>query len=295
MLRQSFYHFLLERFDTTELSRLMSFEYPQLRPLLPSTSASHADFTMAVVLVLEQHGAIDDALFDLLVRERPRFRAQIEELRALARAVLAGDRVGPDGGKVVVSFLAANPFAGEPLALESEKSRIEDVLHESTHGGRALLQAFWGVTLATLPDLLRRYQPTILHFSGHGAEGGALQLEGPDGSPRPLDGDALEQLLLGLPRRPQMIVLNACYSARNAAPLTRCVDIIVGASHEVRDDAAALFAEKLYGELGEGRSVRAAFHQGKRAVKTSFPGEEVLLQLNFAADVDPEKVVFFGP
>jgi hypothetical protein len=64
----------------------------------------------------------------------------------------------------------------------------------------------------------------------------------------------------------KLVVLDACYSEEHAAAVAAHIDCVVGMAGETVDGAATSFAIGLYGGLGEGESVAAAFKQGCAAI-----------------------------
>src|SRR5215475_8177592 len=65
-------------------------------------------------------------------------------------------------------MLCANPLYGQRLALDREARAIQSELDRSRHRDRFELQTLWAVEPHDLLDALRRYSPSVVHFSGHG-------------------------------------------------------------------------------------------------------------------------------
>lgn len=75
---------LMAMFSGEELRRLMRYTFgPEVTSALPAADTSLATLANAVVEVLEKHNLVDAELFDVLRRERPRRRAEIDALAAL--------------------------------------------------------------------------------------------------------------------------------------------------------------------------------------------------------------------
>jgi len=87
------------------------------------------------------------------------------------------------------------------------------------------------------------------------------------------------------------VVLNACYSAAQAAALVKHVDCVVGMSDAIRDDAARHFAIGFYGGLGEREPVAAACAQGRAAISLEGLRDGDLPQLKVRAGVDAHWLV----
>jgi hypothetical protein len=121
---------------------------------------------------------------------------------------------------------------------------------------------------AVRPDDLVRYiraeEPTILHFSGHGAsEGIFLRIDG--AGYRVVSGKALTRLLKD--RGVQMVVLNACFSSDLADSLSTAVPTVIGTTRKVGDEAARRFSGAFYRTLGDGHTIGDAFRDGGDSVE----------------------------
>src|SRR4051794_40966723 len=71
--------------------------------------------------------------------------------------------------KHTILFLAANPPGTGRLALEDEARSIHAELKRSGHRDRFEFLTRWAAEPLDLLRELREVQPTVLHFSGHGA------------------------------------------------------------------------------------------------------------------------------
>jgi hypothetical protein len=125
-----------------------------------------------------------------------------------------------------------------------------------------VLEQGWAVRVADLQDLLLRYRPDIVHFSGHGSPAGELFFEQHDGTVQPATASALHHLFHTLQDNIRCVVLNACYSTQQAASIAEVIDCVVGMAHGVTDVAAVEFATAFYRALGYGRDVQTAFALG---------------------------------
>src|SRR5262249_54446557 len=70
-----------------------------------------------------------------------------------------------------------------------------------------------------------------------------------------------------LGREVRCVVLNACYSAAQAGALVEHVDVVIGMTSAIKDQAAIAFASAFYQALGYGESVQAAFELGKNRIE----------------------------
>jgi formylglycine-generating enzyme required for sulfatase activity len=175
-----------------------------------------------------------------------------------------------------VLVLSANPQGTESLQVKREVQAIQRAL--SPLGPRVRIVRLAGPSLTELESRLAECH--VLHFSGHGTFNdesgtGALILEGRDGQPRTVDVHDLAGLL---PRRHslRLAVLNSCQGARHSdtdvfsgvaqALVQKGVPAVVAMRHDIEDDAAILFAERLYQAMAGGGSVPEAVTLGRKAI-----------------------------
>jgi hypothetical protein len=221
--------------------------------------------------------------------------------------------VGPGDGvpdetpePVRVLFLGANPADTAALRLDQEVMGIDEALRCSRLGSRFELQQSWAVGDRELQDGLLRWQPDIVHFSGHGSREGRLMLEGtsnfrdlggpkPQAAPRGEDPQvqALARVFAAARGRIRCVVLNACHSEAAAQAIALQVGCVVGMSQSVADAAAVRFSWAFYNALGYGLSVKAAFEMGtaQMGLIALGQGQEDVPRL-LAAGVDPAGVSF---
>ena len=120
--------------------------------------------------------------------------------------------------KITILFLAANPKSTDRLRLDEEVRTIDERLRLAQYRDKFNLEQQWAVRTGDILDAMLRYQPDIVHFSGHGSTDGALIFEDASGAAKPVSagragravrgpgGCALrgdERLLVGHPRRPR--------------------------------------------------------------------------------------------
>jgi hypothetical protein len=102
----------------------------------------------------------------------------------------------------------------------------------------------------------------MIHLSGEGEELGALFLEGPAGEPCPIAPRALADLFESAPSQVHGVLLNACYSEKQARAIGKKVRYVIGMKRGVHEKAAVAFAVGFYQALGNGRSFEQAFRVG---------------------------------
>lgn len=204
------------------------------------------------------------AILDLLRQRGERGLKALDEVLN----ELLGEPATADPGPVadnkssqVILLLFANPLGTDALALKEEQRTIERELGGGNGRASYRVEAVRAVSATELSALLLKHRPRIVHFSGHGSPTGEIYLEGErqeakEVSPQSLS--ALFRIIEGT----QAVVLNACYSAGQAAALAKNVPHVIGMVHEIGDDAAIRFSEGFYRGMASGLDFEKAFELG---------------------------------
>lgn len=191
---------------------------------------------------------------------------------------------------IKILFLAASPNDNMPLRTAEEARTIDLALRQAKQRHFEIIP-YGAVQVDDLQPLLFRYQPHIVHFSGHGASDQAILLQTADGQSAAVTGAALRDLFQLGQARLRCVVLNACYTEEQAAAIAEVVDCVVGMSDAISDDAARHFATAFYGALGAGQSVKTAFAAGCNRIVLGNLAEQHKPVLK-ATRVDPATVYF---
>lgn len=193
--------------------------------------------------------------------------------------------------KMRILFLAANPIDTDHLRLGEEVRAIDERLRSAEHRVFELV-SHWAVRASDLSDFLLRYQPHIVHFSGHGSAAGNIILENHLGQAEPVPPQALTRLFRILKDNIRCVVLNACLSAEQAAAIAQEIDCVVGMTKEIGDDAAIRFASGFYRALGYGRTVLTAYELGCNEIGLFDLTDETTSVLFTKPGVDADRVTF---
>lgn len=164
---------------------------------------------------------------------------------------------------IKVLFLAANPLDTTPLSTAQEVRSIDQALRNAQFRDYFDLQQQTAVRIGDLQSHLLRYQPDIVHFSGHGSATSELLLEDAHGYAKPVAQQTLVTLFALLKDNIRCVVLNACFSHSQATAIAHHIDWVLGMSNAIGDEAAIAFSMAFYQALGYGRSVKTAFELGK--------------------------------
>lgn len=194
--------------------------------------------------------------------------------------------------KKTILFLATNPVATHRLRLDEEIREIEAGLQRSQYRDRFELKQRWAVRPRDLQQAMLDERPHVVHFSGHGlgqithaqpseitrkvtvigneqtSEEGLI-LEDSTGQPKLVRTEALEALFKLFSESVECVVLNACYSERQAQAIANHIPYVIGMNQEIGDRAAIEFAVGFYDALGAGESVPRAYTLGCVAIQMS--------------------------
>jgi hypothetical protein len=192
---------------------------------------------------------------------------------------------------IKVLFLAANPTDTARLRMDEEIRSIDQVLCQSRFRDRFEIRQHWAVRVTDIQSYLLRHKPDIVHFSGHGSASGEIVLEDDSGASHPVSVQALSRLFSILRDNIKCVVLNACYSEKQAQAIAEHVDCVVGMSKAIGDSAAISFAAAFYQALGYGRDVRTAFELGCNQIDLASLSQEDVPKL-LAVRGDPERTAF---
>lgn len=188
--------------------------------------------------------------------------------------VQAGDRL-----RLLAVLVDSTVLELPPLDLATEQAALRQALRPLEEANRLRMEWLEGaVTFAALQDALRRTQPHIVHFVGHGDLDGG---HGPGrlylahksllGKPRPHALPAEEFAVLLGNAQVRFAFLNACQSGRAAGGLAETlvkagVPAALGMQTAVPDAAAPIFAGAFYRALADGWPVDAAAVEGRTAL-----------------------------
>lgn len=172
------------------------------------------------------------------------------------------------GNKIL--FLASNPWDTGKLQLEKEFVNIYNSLSEFQNSFQ--LSAEWAVSPDSLQLSVLKQQPSILHFSGHGAnpkkKEPGIYLENAQGSHQHVQARALSHLFKLISRKNpiDIVVFNACYSVSQADAILDHVKYVIGVPEELADSTALEFAKGFYRGLASEGDIEFAFDLGLNKV-----------------------------
>lgn len=192
-----------------------------------------------------------------------------------------------------VLYLTANPDQAHSLRVDVEVRQVQDAVRGSVYRDNIALQYRPAADLKSLIDGLNDYRPRIVHFSGHGYDGG-IAVDHSTVARRPAKSVSFELLaeaLAATDEPPDIIVLNSCKSAGARKAFLPPAKAIIVMRNSISDLAATNFAVAFYAAIAAGQSIKSAFAQGKVAIENSSLNEAGTPDLLVAAGLDPSKMV----
>lgn len=188
--------------------------------------------------------------------------------------------------KIKILFLAANPTDRDQLRVGEEAREIERQVEATSYRDRYEFRTQPAARMDDFQQALLKYQPHIVHFSGHGTSAEGIVLEDKLGQSQPVGSKTLAELFTTLKDNIRLVVLNACYSKPQARAISKVIDYTVGMKDEIGDEAAAAFSASFYRALGFGRSVKAAFDLAKVSLMIPALAEDQIPKLIVRKGVD---------
>ena len=164
-----------------------------------------------------------------------------------------------------ILILTSNPR--NDLKLDREIKDLQNVIKRSKNQSQFETKFEPEVHPEELQDLFLEHEPRIVHFCGHGTGEPGLVLQNQAGQEQLVSTPALSNLFELVEKEVECVLLNACYSEVQAEAIVQHINYVVGMSHEIRDDAAIVFATGFYRALGWGKSIEESYKWGRNAIQ----------------------------
>lgn len=197
--------------------------------------------------------------------------------------------------KIKVLFFAANPRDQEPLRLDEEVRDITQQIRLSEYRDSVELLSRWAVRTGDLLQALNEQKPRVVHFSGHGSEEDELVFLTEDGSSKFVTEEAMAASIATVADHVRLVFFNTCYSRAQARAAAQHVDVAIGMSDSIGDDAARVFAAQFYSAIGFGYSVQRAFDQAKARLMLEGILEEDTPELFVREGLSADEIVLVRP
>ena len=274
---------LVELFEVEELKNFFGEreDTQRLVAFLPSGPIDLETFARVAVTNLKRQALVDGELFEQLRCKFPRRSPDIDRvasrwLHAVEKAGLPAIITTPapsiaapqePRSPLRVLILASNPSDSVRLGIGVECRAIQERLDRARTGDGVELLLRLAVKIRDLQQHLLELHPDIVHFSGHGTEGGRLVFHNGHSGSAYAPSEALGDLFgliqkdaeAGIGRSISCVVLNACYSEKQANILAAHVDDVIGIPDQLDEEVAVEFAAAFYEALAYRRPIDSAF------------------------------------
>jgi len=176
--------------------------------------------------------------------------------------------------EITVLFFASNPRDQAQLSLDEEVRSIKEMISKSRHRDVVNFESCWAVRPGDILQHINEYEPTIVHFSGHGSDADELVLMDNHGQTKLVSMAALVQAMSVANDNLRMVFFNTCYSKNQANSVVEHVECAIGMNTSITDHAAQVFSAQFYSSIGFGLSVEKAFKQAKASLMLEGIAEE---------------------
>lgn len=175
--------------------------------------------------------------------------------------------------KKTILILSANPR--QDLDLRREIHILKGVIERSQEGDQFEIKIGSAARPQDLQKLFLEHEPRIVHFCGHGTGEQGLVLEDDEGKEKLVSTSAISDLFKNFSDKVECVLLNACYSEKQADAIVQHINYAIGMRQQIRDDAAIIFARGFYQALGYGKSIPEAFDLGCNAIELQISNAKI--------------------
>lgn len=168
--------------------------------------------------------------------------------------------------EITVLFFASNPRDQGQLGLDEEVRSIKEMITKSRYRDVVKLESCWAVRPGDILQYINEYQPTIVHFSGHGSSNDELVLMDNNSNTKLVSMESIVQAMSVANEDLRLVFFNTCHSKNQASNVTEYIECAIGMNTSITDNAAQIFSAQFYSSLGFGLSVEKSFNQAKAAL-----------------------------
>ncbi|MEM9275744.1 MAG: CHAT domain-containing protein [Cyanobacteria bacterium P01_F01_bin.143] len=126
-----------------------------------------------------------------------------------------------------ILVLASNPQGTDQLRLDQEIRAIEDAFRTGEKRERFRVISKVAVKISDLQSFLRRENPRMVHFCGHGTGSQGLVLATELGEKQSVGTEALAELFRLFEQKVECVVLNACYSEVQGVAINQHINYVI--------------------------------------------------------------------
>jgi len=203
---------------------------------------------------------------------------QVKALNTVNRTLLehsnAIDALNELPEEITVLFFASNPRDQGQLGLDEEVRSIKEMIAKSRHRDVIKLESCWAVRPGDILQNINEYQPTIVHFSGHGSDNDELVLMDNNSKTKLVSMSSIVHAMSVANENLILVFFNTCHSHNQASNVIEHIECAIGMNTSITDNAAQVFSAQFYSSLGFGLSVEKSFNQAKAALMLEDISEE---------------------
>jgi hypothetical protein len=188
--------------------------------------------------------------------------------------------------EITVLFFASNPRDLLQLSLDEEVRSIKEMITKSRHRDVIKFESCWAVRPGDILQHINEYQPTIVHFSGHGSSNDELVLMDNNSNTKLISMDSIVQAMSVANENLKLVFFNTCHSKNQAHNVIEHIDCAIGMNTSITDEAAKIFSAQFYSSIGFGLSVDKSFNQAKAALMLEGITEETTPALFVKAECE---------
>jgi hypothetical protein len=196
--------------------------------------------------------------------------------------------------EITVLFMASNPEDQVQLQLDEEVRSIHEMIIKAKHRDSVKLQSCWAVRPMDILQAINEYEPTIVHFSGHGSDKDELVLMDNSRNTKLVPIEAITQAMKVANDNLRIVFFNTCFSYNQAKSIVMHVDAAIGMNKSISDDAARVFSAQFYSSISFGLSVEKSFNQAKAALMLAGIKEENTPELFVKEGIDANALFIVG-
>ncbi len=163
--------------------------------------------------------------------------------------------------KKTILFIAANPAGKNETSSGRESQSIQDAINNGSLRENYTVQINFASDVSDLLRLLKKFKPTIVHLSMHGAKKEGMLFEDITGNVDYVSEDDLAsffELVNMKEKLVECVLLNACNSATHAEVVCQYVDYTIGMNGPIPPAVAIKYTEGFYKSILEGDDYEVA-------------------------------------
>jgi SNF2 family DNA or RNA helicase len=170
-------------------------------------------------------------------------------------------------GCIRILFLSASPLDENPLRVDQEYRDIQEQLKKAKLRDKFELEHRPAARKKDIVEAILDFEPHIIHFSGHGDQTGKLCFENEEGETEEVSPKLLSEIFALCDDHLSCVLLNACYSRRQAEAIVKYIPFVIGMRGSIDDESAIAFSTGFYRAVMAGKPIEKAFNFGLLELK----------------------------